>query len=86
MTPTNDIRAKMGMKSVELKKGDPVWFYMGDHGGKLTKGTIVEARDIDGYGFHYIIAVATGIDDILEVRDPYTVTDSPDRPLGWLRR
>jgi hypothetical protein len=77
------------MQWVELKKGDDAWIFMSNHSGELSKGRVLEVLDLSEHGFtgeHYLIEIPTGIEPVLEVRDGFTVSDSADKPIGFLRR
>lgn len=61
--------------------GDEVWIFVGNHRGEMTKGTIVHVFEY-GTMQRYVIAIPTGIDDILEVREGPTIADGPRKPIG----
>lgn len=74
------------MENVTLKEGDSVWFFMGDHKGVKTRGTIVKVVRLDKWVHdHYIIEIGTGIEPIYEVRDGYTISDMENAPIGMWR-
>lgn len=75
------------MRPVILKEGDDAWIYMRNHNGNLTHGKVVKVIRLDGYSFdHYIIAIPTPVDDVLEIRSPSSVSDAGDKPIGMWRR
>lgn len=75
------------MVRVERKVGDKAWFYFGNHhGGELTEGTVVHVFQLEGWGDeHYVVEMPSSIDPVHAVRDPYTVSDAPDKPIGLWR-
>ena len=70
--------------------GDTVWIY-GVHTNNLksTKGEIVKSFTIDYEGFnneiHYLVAVPTEIEYLLEVRTWHTISQDEDGHVGSLR-
>lgn len=75
------------MINVELKEGQDAWIFTRGHKGEMTKGKVVKVTRLDGYDYdHYIIAFATGIDDVFEVREGNSVSDAADKPIGLWRR
>jgi hypothetical protein len=61
--------------------GETCWF----HGeGGTVEGTVVHVTQIPGYGFpHYIIAVPTGIDDLLYVRSGCWLEMKKEKPKDY---
>jgi hypothetical protein len=75
------------MQQIDLKVGDTCWIHGVGSSGNFTKGTVISIVNLPNYGFqHYIIEIPTHIDPILEIRDPFTVSDHPDKPIGCFRR
>jgi hypothetical protein len=76
------------MKYVELKEGDDCWLFLSYHRGEMSKGKVIKVIQLEGYTplDHYVIEIPTSVDNSLEIRDGFTVSDSPDKPLGWMRR
>lgn len=74
------------MFDLEFNVGDTVWFYYSDHKGKLRSGKVVYKAQIEGYSFiNYIIAIPTGVDDLLIVRSGFTLSDSEHKEIGVFR-
>jgi hypothetical protein len=73
----------------EYKIGDNAWVYGVAAGGgynKPVKGTVVHEMEIDGYSStHYVIAVPSGIEDLLEVRTWETMSQDARGPAGSFR-
>jgi hypothetical protein len=71
------------------KIGDHAWVYGVSSGAgynKPVKGTVVHTCEIDGYpGTQYVIAVPTGIDDLLEVRSWESISQDAKGPVGSFR-
>lgn len=75
------------MQVVDLKVGDTCWCYIGNHKGKMTKGTVVHILELDGWAFkNYVIEIPTAIDPLLEVRGPWSVSEHPRKPIGFHRK
>ena len=67
----------------DWKKGDTCYIAMG--GSKLSKGKILEVLDLSEHGYtylNYLIEIPTHIEEILEVRQAYTMAEFEDGPLG----
>jgi hypothetical protein len=67
--------------------GDPAWIH-GVDGTRnyLVKGQVVHVFEINGYhGVHYVVAVPTGIEDLLEIRTWETISQDEDGPIGAMR-
>lgn len=68
----------------DWKVGDTVYCYSGNHQGKLSEGKIVSFLDLEGYSYRqYVIAIPTGVDDLLVVRDALTMADKKDGQIGF---
>lgn len=69
--------------------GDPVWIHGISRENKLTKGKVVQVVDLSSVGYldgpHYIIAVSTGIEDLLEIRTWEAMSETAKGPIGGLR-
>lgn len=68
---------------------DVVWIAgISRNGAKLTQGTVVSKLDLsaEGYtGMYYVIAIPTGIEDLLEIRSWETMSQDANGPVGALR-
>lgn len=76
------------MVFLEFEVGDTAWFYHGDHKGKLSSGKVVHKMMIPDYAgntWYYIIAIPTGVDDLLIVREGWTLSDHEHEPIGIYR-
>ncbi|HET9285720.1 MAG TPA: hypothetical protein VFR24_27530 [Candidatus Angelobacter sp.] len=73
------------MKKVKLKIGDTAWFYLGDHQGKMTDGKVIGLFPYYGQE-NYIIEIDTPMDPYLIIREPMSVSDAPDKPIGLWRK
>ena len=62
--------------------GDEAWIFMGDHKGKTTRSVVVHSFKLHGGIVHYVCAVPTPIDDILEVRGIFSMAESADTAIG----
>jgi hypothetical protein len=73
----------------EYNIGDTVWIYGVGNNTKPTKGTVVKSFTIDYEGFnkelHYVIAVPTHIEYLIEVRTWHTISQDENGPVGSLR-
>lgn len=73
----------------EYTIGDAAWIYGINSTSKITKGTVVKKFTIDFEGFdqesHYIIAVPTEIEPLLEVRTWQTMSQDEQGPVGGFR-
>jgi hypothetical protein len=73
----------------EYSVGDTVWIYGVGDNTKPTKGTVVKSFTIDYEGFnqepHYVIAVPTHIEYLIEVRTWHTISQDENGPVGSLR-
>jgi hypothetical protein len=67
--------------------GDTVWIYgIQRDNVKSTQGTVVKAFTIEGYNeTHYVVAVPTEIESLLEIRTWQTISQSKDGHVGSLR-
>jgi len=72
------------------KAGDSAWISGISRNARLTKGTVIKVLDLSDEGFtagpHYIIAVPTEIDALLEIRTWETMSEDERGPLGYLRK
>lgn len=79
------------MREVKTKYniGDSVWIHGISRENKLTRGKVVQIVDLTSVGYldgpHYIIAVSTGIEDLLEIRTWETMSETAKGPIGSLR-
>lgn len=74
------------MKFVELKVGDTAWLYVGNHKGKYSKGVVKMIIDVPGWSYlHYVIEIPTHIENLLEIRCGYSVSENPDKAIGMYR-
>jgi hypothetical protein len=65
--------------------GDTVYIYIGDHRGHTSKGVILEVLDLHTHGYsfpQYLIEVESSIENLLEVRDAFTMSEEEDGPVG----
>jgi len=73
----------------EYKVGEEVWIYGIGASNKLTKGQVVAELDLSdkGYGndLHYIIAIPSHIEPLLEIRTWHTISQDDRGPVGSLR-
>jgi hypothetical protein len=67
--------------------GDTVWIYgIQRDNVKSTQGTVVKAFTIEGYNeTHYVVAIPTEIESLLEIRTWQTISQSKDGHVGSLR-
>lgn len=70
--------------------GDTVWIYgVSSNNEKSVKGTVVKTFTIDYAGFndevHYLIAIPTEIENLLEVRTWHTISQDEHGHVGSLR-
>jgi hypothetical protein len=67
--------------------GDVVWIYgIRKDNIKSTQGTVVKSFNIEGYNdMHYVIAIPTEIEPLLEIRTWQTISQSKDGHVGSLR-
>jgi hypothetical protein len=69
--------------------GDTVWIYGVGSNTRPTKGTVVKSFTIDYEGFnkepHYVIAIPTHIEYLMEVRTWHTMSQDENGPVGSLR-
>ncbi len=71
----------------KYKVGDTCWIYGIDHRfNKSREGKIVHAFTMDGYADeHYIVAIPTEIEDLLEVRTWHSISQTKDGHVGSIR-
>ena len=73
----------------KYKIGDKAWIYGVSSGpgfNRPTEGTVVHQFEIDGfYGTHYVIAIDTEIDTLLEIRNWETMSQDSKGPIGSFR-
>ena len=62
--------------------GDEAWIYMSDHRGKTTKSIVVHSFELYAGKVYYVCAVPTPIEDILEVRDIFSMAESANASIG----
>lgn len=75
------------MMAIERQVGDPCWIHGIGRDSGFTQGKVVYIAQIPGYAMrHYIVEIETHVDALLEVRDPFTVSDDPNKPIGAFRR
>jgi hypothetical protein len=67
--------------------GDTVWIYgVSRTNVKSTQGTVVKAFTIEGYNeLHYVVAIPTEIEPLLEIRTWQTISQTADGHVGSLR-
>ena len=68
--------------------GDTVWIYgiNVSKGNKITKGKIVHKFEIPNFSeVHYIVAVPTEIEPLLEVRTWHNISQDEHGPIGSFR-
>lgn len=67
--------------------GDTVWIYgVNRTNVKSTQGTVVKAFNIEGYNdLHYVVAIPTEIEPLLEIRTWQTISQTADGHVGSLR-
>lgn len=67
--------------------GDKCWVYGIDHRfNKSREGKVVHAFTMNGYADeHYIIAIPTEIEDLLEVRTWHNISQTKDGHVGSIR-
>jgi hypothetical protein len=69
--------------------GDTVWIAgVSRNNAKLTQGTVAKILDLSEEGFkftHYLIAIPTYIETLLEVRTWHTISEDAKGPVGSLR-
>lgn len=66
--------------------GDSVWIYGINKPNTPVKGHVVKSFDIKGYeGTHYVIAVPTHIEDLLEIRTWENISQDEHGPVGMYR-
>jgi hypothetical protein len=73
----------------EYAVGDTVWIAgVSRNNARLTQGTIIKVLDLNDEGFngpHYIIAISTHIETLLEIRTWETISQDSNGPVGSLR-
>lgn len=74
------------MQCLEFELRDIAWIYIGNHDGRLTRGTVVHIFQLSWGPCQYVIEVDTHIDPILEVRDGFAMSDAEDKPIGLWRK
>jgi hypothetical protein len=67
--------------------GDTVWIYgIQRNNDRSTQGTVVKAFNIEGYNdLHYVVAIPTEIEPLLEIRTWQTISQTADGHVGSLR-
>jgi hypothetical protein len=74
----------------EYNVGDTVWIAgVSRNNARLTQGTVLKTLDLSNEGFtagpHYIIAIPTHIETLLEIRTWGTISQDSRGPVGALR-
>jgi hypothetical protein len=73
----------------EYEVNDPAWIYGITKNNKLVKGKIIKKFTIDYSGFndeiHYIVAIPTEIEFLLEVRTWHNISQDEYGPIGSFR-
>jgi len=72
----------------EYNIGDPVWIHGIGPSNKLTQGKVIANIDLSTEGYtdlHYIIAIPTHIEPLLEIRTWHTMSQDEKGPIGSLR-
>lgn len=69
------------------KVGDTVWIYgIDSRSNKSHEGKIVKSFNIDGYNeLHYVVAVPTEIEPLLEIRTWQSISQDKDGHVGGIR-
>jgi len=78
----------MNGRPVTANVGDKVWFYgpLAQAGSNpICMGTVEHTFMLWG-DTQYVISFETSIDPTLYVRDGWSMTDDPDKPIGLYRR
>jgi len=69
--------------------GDTVWIYGIGNSKKSTKGTVIKSFIIDYENYndevHYVIAVPTEIENLLEIRTWHTISQTENGHVGSIR-
>jgi hypothetical protein len=67
--------------------GDVVWIYgINRTNAKSTQGAVVKSFAIEGYNdIHYVVAIPTEIEPLLEIRTWQTISQTKDGHVGSLR-
>lgn len=77
------------MIKTTYKIGDPVWIHGISQNNKLIKGKVIQELDLSLLGYldgpHYIIAIPSSIEDLLEIRTWETMSQDDQGPVGSLR-
>ena len=69
-------------------EGDAVWIHGIGPENKLTQGRVIASVDLSEKGYtelHYIIAIPTHIEPLLEIRTWHTMSQDKHGPIGSLR-
>lgn len=74
----------------EYNIGDDVWIYgiSITHNNKITKGNVISILDLSDQGYtdtHYVIAVPTEIEPLLEIRTWHNISQDETGPVGMFR-
>lgn len=78
----------MSKIKTKYNKGDDVWIHGISPTNKLTKGKVITSLNLSEHGYsgiQYVIAINTGIDDLLEIRTWETMSQDSKGPVGALR-
>lgn len=74
---------------IKYKSGDQVWIAGVGPNNKLVKGRVIKELDLSALGYldgpHYIIAIPTSIEDLLEIRTWETMSQDERGPVGCFR-
>ena len=78
----------MTKKTYNIK--DAVWIHGVNNNVQLTKGRVIATVDLTAAGYdadhvHYVIAVATDMTDLLEIRTWETISQDSSGPVGGIR-
>jgi hypothetical protein len=69
--------------------GDTVWIYGIGNNRKSTKGTVIKSFTIDYASYndevHYVIAIPTEIENLLEIRTWHTISQTEHGHVGSVR-
>lgn len=74
----------------EYDVGDDVWIYGVSitNNNKITKGKVISILDLSNQGYaetHYVIAVPTEIEPLLEIRTWHNISQDEKGPVGMFR-
>lgn len=71
----------------EYQVGDSTWIYgITRRNNVLTPGKVIHKFEIPGYlGLHYVVAIKTEIEDLLEIRTWENMSQDDQGPIGLFR-